>query len=130
MKLRERKQLIQLEECAWLLGSDEIDNQFHSPFLISVASDSFSINKRSPRGRSEGGKNARARQSGQLVRLPDFRNQPHARRISFAVLGTCHFDFSVKIFFCATKNKVQFFSCRFSRWFLLSSPLAGQNGRR
>jgi hypothetical protein len=36
MTLRDRKQLIQLEGCAWLLGSDEIDNQFHFPFLISV----------------------------------------------------------------------------------------------
>jgi hypothetical protein len=47
-------------------------------------------------------KNARARQLGQLC----------ARRISFGFLGHCHFDFSVKIFFGATKNKVQFFSCR------------------
>jgi len=31
------------------------------------------------------------------------------RRVSFAFLGHCHFDFSVKIFFCATKNKIQFF---------------------
>src|SRR5207247_9416062 len=77
-----------------------------------------------PRGRSEGGKNARARQSGQLARLPDFRSQPNARRISFAVLGTCHFNFSVKIFFCAMKNKVKFFSFCFSRCFFMSCILS------
>jgi hypothetical protein len=27
---------MQLEECAWLAGWGEIDNQFHSQFLISV----------------------------------------------------------------------------------------------
>jgi hypothetical protein len=89
---------------------------------FQFASHSFLITERS-RGRSEGGKNARAPQSGQLARLHDYRTPPGARRISFAVLGHCHFDFSVKIFICATKNKVQFFSCRFSRWFLISSPL-------
>ena len=65
-------------------------------------------------------KNARARQLGQLC----------VRRISFGFLGHCHFDFSVKIFFGATKNKIQFFSCRSRRRFLISSPLAGRKGRR
>jgi len=52
------------------------------------------------------------------------------RKVSFDFLGHCHFDFSVKIFFCATKNKIQFFSCRSRRRFLISSPLAGRKGRR